>query len=75
MLHMVRNKFNTISNRVKQNLTGTAIGLTAALLPLQRSGCSGNCKLCQSCTASAIIIAGLLLTKFRGRVQKIFPKK
>lgn len=72
MLHIIKDKFNNISNQAIQNITGATIGLTTALASLQRTGCSGNCRSCQSCTAAGIIlIASPFLVKYRGHVQKI----
>ncbi|MEA4902215.1 hypothetical protein [Desulfitobacterium sp.] len=72
MLHISKDRINTISNRTIQNLTGVTIGLTTSLASFQRTGCSGNCRSCQSCTASGIILmASILLVKYGGGVQRI----
>ncbi|WP_425804347.1 hypothetical protein ACHOLT_20060 [Desulfitobacterium sp. Sab5] len=61
-----------MSNKAIQNLTGVTIGLTTALASFQRTGCSGNCRSCQSCTAAGLVlIASPFLVKHRGHVQQI----
>lgn len=72
MLQVIKGKFNNLSSRAIQNITGATIGLTTALASLQRTGCNANCRTCQSCTAAGIIlIASPFLVQFQGRKQKI----
>ena len=72
MLEFVKNRVTKLSNQAIQNITGGTIGLTTALASVQRAGCNGNCRSCQSCTvAGLMLIMAPFIVKFQGRIQKL----
>ena len=71
MLQVIKEKFTQLSSRTVQSMTGAAIGLTTALASIQRTGCTGACRTCQSCSVGGLmLIAAPFILKFQGRTQK-----
>lgn len=72
MLEVVKKRVTKLSNRAIQNITGGTIGLTIALASVQRAGCNGNCRSCQSCTVVGLmLIMAPFFVKFQGRILKL----
>lgn len=67
MVQILKKYFAKLNGFATRNITGGMIGLTAALISVQRSGCSGSCGTCQNCAAAGIF---LLTTPFVLKLQK-----